>query len=38
VYNLNALNTAGDLIKSHGDVGNRDVAYAILSAILSVPD
>jgi hypothetical protein len=38
VYNLNALNAAGDLIKSHGDVRNRDVAYAILSAIVTVPD
>lgn len=38
VHNLNALNAAGDLIKSHGDVRNRDVAYAILSAIGSSPD
>ncbi|WP_411728719.1 hypothetical protein [Methyloglobulus sp.] len=33
LHNLNALNRAGDLIKDHGDVRNRDVAYAVLSAI-----
>ncbi|MGZ7072906.1 MAG: hypothetical protein ACXVKL_10750 [Candidatus Angelobacter sp.] len=33
LHNLNALNSAGDLIKSHGDVRNRDVAYTVLSAI-----
>ncbi len=33
LHNLNALNGAGDLIKSHGDVRNRDVAYAVLCAI-----
>lgn len=30
--NLNTLNAAGDIIKSDGDVRNRDVAYAVLSA------
>jgi len=37
LYNLNALNAAGDLIRNHGDVGNRDVAYAVLSAIAAAP-
>lgn len=37
LHNLNALNAAGDLIKDHGDVRNRDVAYAILSAIAASP-
>ena len=36
LYNLNARNGAGDLIRNHGDVGNRDVAYAVLSAIATV--
>ncbi|MGZ8196196.1 MAG: hypothetical protein ACXWTH_11275 [Methylosarcina sp.] len=33
LYNLNGLNSAGNLITSHGDVRNRNVAYAVLSAI-----
>ena len=37
LHNLNALNAAGDLIKNHGDVRNRDVAYALLSAIAAAP-
>jgi hypothetical protein len=37
LHNLNALNGAGNLIKEHGDVRNRDVAYAILSAIAAAP-
>ena len=37
LHNLNARNSAGDLIRNHGDVGNRDVAYAVLSAIAAVP-
>jgi hypothetical protein len=37
LHNLNALNAAGDLIKNHGDVRNRDVAYAVLSAIAAAP-
>jgi hypothetical protein len=36
LHNLNARNSAGDLIRNHGDVGNRDVAYAVLSAIAAV--
>lgn len=37
LHNLNALNSAGDLITGHGDVRNRHVAYAILSAIEAAP-
>lgn len=37
VHNLNALNAAGNLIKDHGDVRNREVAYPILSAIAAAP-
>jgi len=37
LHNLNALNAAGDLIKHHGDVCNRNVAYAVLSAIAAAP-
>ena len=37
LHNLNARHGAGDLIRNHGDVGNRDVAYAVLSAIAAVP-
>ena len=37
LHNLNALNSAGDLIRNHGDVRNRHVAYAVLSAIAAVP-
>lgn len=33
LHNLNARNDAGDLIRHHGDVGNRHVAHAVLSAI-----
>jgi len=36
LHNLNALNSAGDLIRNHGDVRNRHVAYAVLSAIAAV--
>ncbi len=32
-HNRNAFNAAGALIKNHGDVRNRDMAYAVLSAI-----
>ena len=37
LHNLNALNAAGDLIRHHGDVCNRDVAYAVLSGIAAAP-
>ena len=33
LHNLNALNAGGDFIKEHGDVRNREVAYAVLNAI-----
>ncbi len=33
LHNLNALNSDGNLIQNHGDVRNRNVAYALLSAI-----
>jgi hypothetical protein len=33
LHNFNALNGAGDLIESHGDVRNRNVAYALLNAM-----
>ena len=37
LHNLNARNAAGDLIRHHGDVCNRDVAYAVLSGIAAAP-
>ena len=31
LHNLNALNAAGDTIKSHDNVRNRDGAHAVVS-------